>query len=278
MQRNTLDKIIYFLESDDRFIALALGGSRARGTETILSDYDLFVIVRDNVFEDTRYEIDKVLVGKCGLVISVEMFYLENWGYLHKAIDESGFEYDISLISRKRISELGIKASNKILFDKDGLYSKSIECSSDNSQDDSKLEEREKSRIIDRCKINFFYCYKAYREKEYWEQIKYFDRIRRDIMLLIRDKHMVLRKHNFSPEKHFSSDINDLSLKNTYRIAPDTTETTFNFLISQFLDVVEVDQRKKLYSLLQIIGNSEHEKISDSCKIMKFETDEGATK
>lgn len=200
--------------------SLALGGSRARGEYNENSDYDLFCIVYQDLFDDFRNSFIDFLMNDCNMVIAAEEFYLENWGYLFKAFDDNTHIFDISIIPDNRINELGIKKSNIVLFDKSGLFLQHVDCCFDYSLFSKQQNTNLRKNTINKVIIDLVYINRIIKriEYDYWEGVKYLERIRRNVMILMRMNKNLLNRKFFSPEKNFSAEINDYDLRKLYNI------------------------------------------------------------
>ena len=199
--------------------SLALGGSRARGNFNQFSDYDLFCINYEKSFKEFRNHFIDFLMNDCHMVIAAEEFYLENWGYLFKAFDKNMIAYDISIVPDNRIDELGIKSSNIILFDKSGSYLKCLQNASDDNANLFLSDIQFRKNTINKIVIDLICvkkCILVDGDCEYWEVVKYLERIRRNVMILMRMNENKLKRKSFSPEKNFCNDIDDKELRQLY--------------------------------------------------------------
>lgn len=80
------NEVIEKLSKCEEIMAIALGGSRSRGQHKLDSDYDLFCVIFDDKFESFRRSFRVLLEDIPSIRYAAEAFYLENWGYLFKAI------------------------------------------------------------------------------------------------------------------------------------------------------------------------------------------------
>lgn len=184
--------------------SLALGGSRARGLATNKSDIDLFCVVYESDFNVFKDNFVSLLMQEYNMIIAAELFYLDNWGYIFKCIGVDMIEYDISIISDIRIDELGIKHSNILLFDKSGLYTLKQTVAVDDYNNQEILAEKKRANIVSNIIIDLFSVLKEiYDVNEYWNCVKYIERIRRNIMILMRMNQNCVGAKYFSPEKKF---------------------------------------------------------------------------
>jgi predicted nucleotidyltransferase len=256
-----IEKLIDFLHNNNSVTALALGGSRARNTYTSSSDYDLFALIRDDNFCAFIKDIDEIFTNNSILLISTEWRYQEGWGYLHKGIDNNNIKYDISYLPESRISEMGIKSSNIIYFDKTGKYTDEVK----NNNDDINLQflymQRNKTNNEDKFIINAESFLFAYKNEDYWSSIKYIERLRELLMLLIRTKQKKVSKNYFSPEKNFEKEI-DHDLKVFYKIGTEADlKNTFNMLIISFCKLIDSSKLSLLAKIVKASGFELNEAI-----------------
>lgn len=243
----------------DAVDSLALGGSRARGVFNQHSDYDLFCIVYQEFFDDFRNNFIDFLMKDCYMTIAAEEFYLENWGYLFKAFDENMQAFDISIIPDNRIKEIGIKSSNIVLFDKSGLYLQNLESASDNNSLSKQQHVQLRKNTINRIIIDLVYVKKIIlkdNECDYWEGIKYLERIRRNIMILMRMNANLLKRKYFSPEKDFFKEFKD----NDLRILYNNKILNINLYKKwkkYFINLCLKDEKVFVYNIFSILLNEE---------------------
>ena len=249
-QTNAFNVIINIAKTNDEFIAVALGGSRARGGFSFSSDYDLFVVLKDESFYGDFYKtIDRFFVEKVGFSICAYMFYQENWGYLHKAVDREKVEYDISILPLSRIREMGIKSTNIVLVDKTGDYTKFISYANDDYNEQGYILMEKKRNIINQT-ILYFWEYQKCANNQYWEEIKYLERIRRNVMILERAKAGIVFKHFFSPEKNYEVDVEDKEFRRDYIINGDNSlNNTYLKLKDKFLSLLSSEDIKLWYNM-----------------------------
>lgn len=198
--------------------SMALGGSRARGIANENSDYDLFCVIYNHNFDEFRKRFASILIEECKMCVAAEQFYLENWGYLFKAFDQELVQYDISIIPDNRIDELGIKKTNIILFDKSGLYSEIIKKSGDDYWLQEDYAKGSRMNIVNKIVVDLINLKKnIVINNDYWNSVKYIERIRRNIMIIIRMNQKCMGNKYFSPERKFDEEINCEGLEALYK-------------------------------------------------------------
>lgn len=218
------NEVIKNLIECKQILAVALGGSRSRGSFNNNSDYDLFCVILDSAFENFRNSFRVFLENISNIVYAAEAFYLENWGYLFKAIDINSVKYDISIIPQKRIDEISIRSTNVIIKDTNNIYQTYINCAIDDSFSVKNLESKryydygtlfgfEKSRFNDAINSN-----------DYWYAIRCLERMKNYLIRCDRIQKELFSKSCSCPEKGYI-DINDC-LKKIYII-----DGTLNSLI-----------------------------------------------
>jgi predicted nucleotidyltransferase len=210
------NEVIEKLSKCEEIMAIALGGSRSRGQHKLDSDYDLFCVIFDDKFESFRRSFRVLLEDIPSIRYAAEAFYLENWGYLFKAISIDNIGYDISIVSKNRISELGIRSTNIVLKDTDGLYQAYVNLADDSQFSVSKLEEQhfydygtlfgfEKNRFSE-----------AVKNKDYWYAVRCIERMKNYLIRCDRIQRKIYSKSRSCPEKGYI-DINNC-LKKIYII------------------------------------------------------------
>jgi len=250
-----IESITDIYRDDYRVVALALGGSRARNRDDINSDYDVFMLIAKGCFNDFRLKFAYELEDKLNFIVAEEMFYIESWGYIFKAIDFVGVQYDISILPENRIDEMGIKSSNVVLFDKNGLYTKEVLNANDDidNQLDIMISNKvayEKKFIIDTYKFLL-----AWKREDYWVVVKYLERLRFSLMLLLRIKNETVGKMHFSPEKNFSVDVGTDLEKNFNSYGLLNIKMSFNYLVGAFLAIIGYEEREKFHKSISLAGH-----------------------
>lgn len=132
--------LIATLKRNDSVLALALGGSRSRNLDTENSDYDVFCVICDETFEEFHRGFSRYLESIPSIRYATEAYYLENWGYLYKAIDDCDRLYDVAINSESRMGEMGIRTTNVIFKDVNGSYRKHVDGANDESLEVRVLE------------------------------------------------------------------------------------------------------------------------------------------
>ena len=91
------NSIIKKLQNNKEITSIALGGSRSRNDWKEKSDFDIFCVITTQNFDEFKNNFAEYLESIEEINCAAELFYLENWGYLFKAIDTSGMLYDITI-------------------------------------------------------------------------------------------------------------------------------------------------------------------------------------
>lgn len=197
------DIIINKLIECDSILAIALGGSRSRGEEKENSDIDLFCIVKNECFDEFRADFRSFLERISCIQYAAEVFYLEHWGYLYKALAITGIDYDISLISENRINEMSIRSTNKVLKDNNGILLKWIAEAND---DDYKIEKLECQRRLDYATLFGIerkrFC-EAREKGDYWYGVRCLERMKNYLIRCDRIQNGNFPKSRSCPEKNY---------------------------------------------------------------------------
>lgn len=208
------NEVIDRLYNHKEIIAIALGGSRSRGQHKIDADYDLFCVINDNHFNDCRKSFSNFLEKIPEILFAAEVFYLENWGYLFKAVDLNNTKYDISIISKSRIAEMGIRSTNIIIKDTNKLYQSCVAI----AEDDQFLVSRiEREHLNDYATLFGFErnrFFEAIKETDYWYAVRCLERMKNYLIRCDRIQTSIFSKSCSCPERGYM-DANDC-LKKIY--------------------------------------------------------------
>lgn len=210
------DDVVNTLIECPDIIAIALGGSRAIGCHQINSDYDLFCVIQDNSFSYFRNSFCRYLEDIPSILLAAEACYLENWGYLFKAIGTDHISFDISIIPQSRISEMGVRSTNIVIKDSGGFYQACIDCANDALFLVSKIETqhfRDYSALFGFESKRFS---EAIGQSDYWYAIRCLERMKNYLIRCDRIQHQNFSKTCSCPEKEYP-DINE-RIKTAYII------------------------------------------------------------
>lgn len=250
------NRLLKLLISNVDILSIALGGSWSRNTNRPDSDYDLFCVIKDDHFlsfkETFSYFVESNISD---ILVFVEMYYLENWGYLFKGIDTEGIFYDLSIIPSNRINEISIRSTNILYKDTGNLYKNEIAKADDSRfNPDHRLVLSEgpinKAFYINACRF-----VKSYYRNDYWLMIRYLEKMRINFLMRART---VRRAHTVSiniPETNIEIDCADLTLRQNY-VIDGTTEALANtgkYLMTEYQktlgDDLAMDTLIKLFDL-----------------------------
>jgi predicted nucleotidyltransferase len=215
----TYDILIDYLEKAPSVISMILGGSRSRNNAKPDSDYDLFIVVNSNQFEEISntisYELEKnisefIFIGKDK--------YLEDWGYMYCGIDNKGVFYDLALIPLSRINEMCLRTHNIILFDKSGLIAPKIESSKDINYQSEEYLENKLPEVIRMVYINYVRYIRNYKKKDYWMSFRFLNLLRENIMKCERIRKNTPSKLFFLSDENFEMETQNHTLKNDFII------------------------------------------------------------
>jgi len=255
-----INRLIEGYRDDSRVVALALGGSYARNTATEQSDFDLFILISSSHFDFFREHFSNELEDKFDFLIAEEFFYIESWGYIFKALDKDGKQYDISILPENRIDEMGIKSSNIVLIDKTGAYTSEVANANDDISEQLGLMISDKRIYAKRFIIDTFQFLTAWKAADYWVIVKFLEKLRKYLMVLLRIKSGSVGKHSFAPEKKFSQDVGT-ELEENYSVGslPHVAET-FNYMVTTYLMLVEDSEKRNLGAVIELAGFCDSEK------------------
>lgn len=205
-------KILRELIECENILSVALGGSRSRGEERDNSDYDLFCVINNEDFKVFRSNFRVFLESIPSIVYAAEVFYLEHWGYLFKAVDLNGICFDISIIPENRINEMSIRSTNIVLKDTNGLYQFYVDNADDRLYFVSNLENQ---RFYDYCALFGFEknrFNKAAETSDYWYAVRCLERMKNYLIRCDRIQNKNYSKTQSCPERGYD-DINDFMKK-----------------------------------------------------------------
>lgn len=233
-----------YSEIIDRLIAcpsilsIALGGSRSRGQQDNSSDYDLFCVIEATSFPNFRRNFCAFLESIPCICYAAESFYLEDWGYLFKAIDNENVNYDISIIPDNRMDEISIRSTNVLIKDRGGRYQAFIDVADDSKYLNSVLES---NHFMDYATLFGFEQGRfqdAIQAQDYWYAVRCLERLKSYLIRCDRIQRRTFPKSRNCPEKGYA-DIND-RLKQIYLVDGSftTLEETLRKLHKLFITVV----------------------------------------
>lgn len=228
--------VINALLKDDNILSIALGGSRSRNIQTKTSDYDLFCIIKESSFNKYRDSFTDFLENIPGIKWATFVKYLEYWGYLYKAIDGKGIEYDISILPPSRIHEMSIRSTNVIIKDTYDIYENQIQQAQDYKYEISHIE---RSHYLDYIKL-FFWEYRrlnnALSDHDYWYSVRCLERLKTYYIRCDRIQNNHFSKKLNCPEKGY----HNLSLKDIFIIDGDesTIYTSAKLILEAFKSMI----------------------------------------
>lgn len=207
-------EVIDWLTACTDIMSVALGGSQSRGQQNATSDYDLFCVVKATAFTSFRSNFCVFLEEIPCIRYAAEAFYLEDWGYLFKAIDDENINYDISIIPDSRMDEISIRSTNLLLKDSGGLYQSFIDDADDCRYLNSTLESR---HFMDYATLFGFEqkrFWEAIQAQDYWYAVRCLERLKHYLIRCDRIQNSTFPQSRNCPEKGYR-DIND-RLKRIY--------------------------------------------------------------
>ena len=172
---------------------------------------------------------------------------------LFKAFDQELVQYDISIIPDNRIYELGIKKTNIILFDKSGLYSEIIKKSDDDYWMQEVYAKESRMNIVNKIVIDLLNLKKnIVIENDYWNSVKYVERIRRNIMIVTRINQKCIGSKYFSPERKFAEEIECEGLEALYKEKNVTIELYYRWkeMFRKCCLPLELEQFDEIFKLI----------------------------
>lgn len=208
--------ILEKLKNYKKITSIALGGSRSRNDWSEKSDIDLFCIITCNDFNKFKNNFKSFLESIEELLLVVDSFYLENWGYLFKAIDLDGMLYDITIIPITRFDEMSIRTTNIILKDTNDFLSSKIKQANDSIYEVSYLEDKHYNDYIIMFNFEYYRFIDAKKNGDYWYMIRCLERLKNYYVRCNRIQNKVYSKSRSCPERLYHDNTNQL--ENIYKI------------------------------------------------------------
>lgn len=205
--------IIDYLREDSSILALLLGGSRSKGYATKKSDYDLFAIIQTEDFRAYRNSFVSFLENCKIIKYAANYSYVENWGYIFKIVLDNENEaifVDLTIIPFDRISEMALRNTNIILFDKTNSIDRYIQ--SKISFESKDLEPRRKLDYVKLFGFEYLRYYNSIDNNDYSLANKAIERMKTYYMRYKRIKMGVFANTQHCPEKKFGKDFPDDSV------------------------------------------------------------------
>lgn len=211
------NEVVNHLSLSSDIISIALGGSRSRGQHKKNSDYDLFCVICDSSFDSFKHSFRSFLEKIPCILYAAELFYLENWGYVFKAIDVDDVMYDISIIPKSRIKEMSVRSTNIVIKDTNNFFQENIECAND------------EQFLVSEIECHHFYDYgvlfgferdrffDAVEKEDFWYAVRCLERMKNYLIRCDRIQRNDFSKNRSCPEKEYN-DLNDC-LKRIYIIS-----------------------------------------------------------
>ncbi len=204
-EKRVYEIIIEELKKQKSIIAIALGGSRTRKYVDWNTDYDLFCLINDDDFENFREKFSGILNKIPNISLSVEAFYLEHFGYLFKALSSQNIQFDISILPVQRAKEMGIRSSNKVLYDPLDLYTNLKEIANDVLLSTEYLEKEKINDYIGLFHFEWLRFKKSYFNNDYWLALKAVEKMKIYYIHLYRIAFGYFANTPHCPEKQFDN-------------------------------------------------------------------------
>lgn len=216
--------IACFLSKYNQINSIMLGGSRSKKNATKKSDYDFFLLINDDKFSLFKNDFCNIL-EQCSLIdIATFYSYVENWGYIYKAIG-SYYEHtiliDISILPIMRVDEMSLRSTNIVLLDREGIARSAIENNKNNNYDTSYLE---RLRRLDYAKMfgfEYLRFNKSIKNSDYWLAVKALERMKIYYLHYKRIKENKFANNPHCPEKNFNLEFQNDLLQNVFWVSGD---------------------------------------------------------
>lgn len=236
-QEADFSNLISNLKDEKSIKAIALGGSRSKNNYKIDSDYDIFCLVDDKDFSAFKDNFTEKLLSYSNIYLAAYVLYLENWGYLFKAMSKKHVCFDISILPCKRIDEMGVRSSNIVLYDPYGLYAEKIKKSNDNSFLTKHIEDNNQNNYSALFYFEWLRFEKSYKDNNYWLALKSVERMKKYYIHMSRIKNHDYSNNSHCPENNFYEKdylIEIYKVDGTYLTLMNTAEHLKNIFVKQF--------------------------------------------
>ena len=160
-------------------------------------------MINDEEFFEYKNIFRDILLQIPGIILAVDAFYLEYWGYLFKAKDANGNSFDISILPMNRITEMCIRSTNLILYDPEGIYCKAKIVANDETFTTSNLEIKKKEDYIGLFYFEWDRFKKSLLIGDYWLALKSVERMKKYYMHTYRITLKKFANTPHCPEKEF---------------------------------------------------------------------------
>lgn len=262
-----LEKIIQLLRTHPSISAVALGGSRARKTNSIDSDFDIFVLIRDEEFLAFKQSFSSwIRSSLLETIIVSELDYIEMRGYKFKLVNEHAEKYDISILPICRRNEMGIKSSNILMFDNDGYYAHEISHAMDDVNEQLLILQEKQKDIKHRFFIEVIDFLDSFQKHNYWLCVKSLENIKKCLLLLTLIHRNTSPKLWMEPEKDFDKIADDLCIRKIYQIdnSFDVLFNTYCALGKLFVEISDRSTIEELNHMFDVLYQSSYEGLVGS--------------
>lgn len=241
---DTLEQIVGYLSKHEAVACVFLGGSRTKGYATPKSDYDLFVLINDADFQMYSDQFVGLLERMPLIDIAAYHDYVENWGYIYKAMGcRNGIRdcFDITILPQRRSDEMALRSTNKILYDRNGIAARLLRRYSDRVYETSELEQERRLDYVKMFGFEHLRFQKSMESGDYWLAIKAIERMRTYYLHYRRIKEEKYATNPHSPEKGFADQFPNEPLWDIYCVRGNAAQLseTERILFQLFYKMVE---------------------------------------
>lgn len=222
--RELVSKMTSYLQKNNNINSILLGGSRSKGYATEKSDYDFFLLIQTDDFGSFKDSFSLYLEHFQLIDQAAYYGYVENWGYVFKAIgfyQEKNILFDISVLPLSRVDEMALRATNILLYDRNQVAKSAIEHNTNRSFDASVLEPQRKTDYIKLFGFEVLRFEKSIDSEDLWLAVKSLERMKQYYMHYKRILECTYACNQHCPEKHYGDAFPDDILDNIYEIKVD---------------------------------------------------------
>lgn len=225
----TYHNIIDYLSNEKELTSIALGGSRSKNFKKKGSDFDIFCLSNNIDFfifkKDLTQRIQKNIKG---ILFCSEYGYYKNYGYLISCVSLDFYLFDVFVLPKHRVEEMGIMTTNKIIKDTDKLYTNRAKNASDEEYLAPYIIEERKESIITSFYIILLKLKKYLDLNDYWMALRYLEKAKEKIFIIVRMELEIYPKSILRPEENANDDIQVFSRLSDIYLVDGTIQTLIN--------------------------------------------------
>lgn len=183
-QESLIELVARIAKADPRFLAVAIGGSFARGEADALSDVDIYLILDEQLSAqfDALTSWLAPLIGE--VLLSWDRGRKEGFGHLFQVLYADLTKCDYNLLTPSMLESHYLWQHRRIVLDKTGLLQRFLE---EQQQSRPRIDiEKESQEISTSFWLECIKAHTSLQRGQLWNAIFYLNNMREDLCLLIR--------------------------------------------------------------------------------------------